>query len=206
MLYSGNTLKEDKRYFKRREYESGGRNGPSRKARWAKRLSSRRADHFLHTLAKTIVEECVSRAIGTIAVGDLTDIREGANWGRHGNKRIHGWEFARFTDLLDYKARENGTELENVSERDMSKTCSARGTVADKQRVERGLHVYGRCEIVANADVNGAKNIRRTITPSPTQDRSNGWLAQPVVRLFDRTQGVFLPREQAATNRNTPTR
>jgi len=205
-LYPGNTLKEDKHYFKRQEYETEGDNGPSRKSRWAKRMSSRRADHFLHSLSKAIVEECVSRSVGTIAVGDLTDIRKDANWGRHGNKRIHGWEFARFTDLLDYKARERGVELENVSERDTSKTCSVCGTKADRQRVERGLYVCETCDTVANADVNGARNIRSTITPSPSEDRSNGWLAQPVVRLFDRTRGAFLPREQATTNPNIPTR
>jgi len=39
---------------------------------------------------------------------------------------------------------------------------------------------------------------RRKITQSPpTEDMSNGWLAQPGVSLFDRESGRFTPREQA---------
>jgi putative transposase len=47
--------------------------------------------------------------------------------------------------------------------------------------------------------VNGAENIRQKVLPSLATDggdRDNGWLAQPVVHLFDRSEGVFAPREQ----------
>ena len=48
-----------------------------------------------------------------------------------------------------------------------------------------------------NADVNGAVNIRRKITQSPsTGDMSNGRLARPEVYLFDITTGGFHPQEQ----------
>ena len=67
------------------------------------------------------------------------------------------------------------------------------------QRVERGLYVCDECEMAMNADVNGAENIRRKVTPSLVcdgGDRSTGWLAQPAVHLFDRSEGSFAPREQ----------
>jgi putative transposase len=74
------------------------------------------------------------------------------------------------------------------------------------------------CNTVANADVNGAENIREKILPNLVTDggnetrsvssahqnasrsedgnRDNGWLAQPAVHLFDRSEGSFAPREQ----------
>jgi len=201
-LYPGNTLKEDKHYFTQDEYQTEGENGPSDRALKARRKLSRRKDHFLHTLSKHIVERCVAEGVGEIAVGDLSDIREddsgeARNWGQSGNKKLHGWEFARFTDLLEYKAEEHGILITRADEENTSKTCSCCGQIRDSNRVERGLYFCSSCGTVMNADVNGAVNIRRKITQSPpTGDMSNGCLAQPGVFLFDRESGRFTPREQ----------
>src|SRR5699024_3479754 len=138
-----------------------------------------------------IVEQCAARGVGTVFVGDLGGIRDdengdSKNWGKHGNLDLHGWAFDRFTTMLTYKAEMQGIAVESVSERDTSKTCSVCGTKADSQRVERGLYVCSECGTVANADCGGAENIRQKSTSeSSNEDRSNGWLAQPAVRLFD---------------------
>jgi putative transposase len=114
--------------------------------------------------------------------------------GKHGTLDLHGWAFDRFTTMLTYKAEAEGIEVDPVSERDTSKSCSVYGTKDDNQRVERGLYVCGECGLVANADANGAENIRQKSTSeSPSGDRSNGWMAQPGVRRFDATEGAFLP-------------
>ena len=148
---------------------------------------------------------------------DLSDIREGEdgesrNWGRDGNKKLHGWEFDRFTRLLEYKAEEYGILVERVEEENTSKTCCCCGKIDGSNRVERGLYVCDSCETIMNADVNGAVNIRRKITQNPpSEDMSNGCLAQsrseasrackskickqPSVYLFDATAGVQ-PKEQ----------
>ncbi|ELZ75303.1 transposase, IS605 OrfB family protein [Haloferax volcanii JCM 10717] len=73
--------------------------------------------------------------------------------------------------------------------------------VVENQRVERGLYVCKECDTVANADVNGAENIRQKVLSSLATDggdRDSGWLAQPAVHLFDRSEGRFAPREQVA--------
>ena len=201
-LYPGNTLKEDKHYFTRDEYQTEGKNGPSKRARKARRTRSRRKDHFLHTLSKHIVHRCIEEDVEKMAVGDLSDIRRGEdgdsnNWGQSGNKKLHGWEFDRFTRLLEYKAEEHGILVDRVDEANTSKTCSCCGKISDANRVERGLYVCSSCGTTMNADVNGAVNIRRKITQSPTTgDMSNGCLAQPGVYLFDRESGRFTPRGQ----------
>jgi putative transposase len=85
-LYPGNQLKQDKHYFTRQEYDTEGENSPSNKAEWAKNKLSKRKDHFSHSLAKEIVEECVDKNVGEIAIGNLKGIREdetgeAKNWG-----------------------------------------------------------------------------------------------------------------------------
>ncbi len=114
----------------------------------------------------------------------------------------HGWAFDSFTKILTYKAKVEGIEVVEVSERDTSKTCSVCGREDDRQRVERGLYVCEGCDAAFNADVNGAENIRLSInqrnSESPASvggDRSTGWLAQPGVYLHDLTRG-FSPSEQ----------
>jgi transposase, IS605 OrfB family, central region len=169
--------------------------------------SSRRT-HYFHTLSKHIVQRCVDEDVGTIVVGDLSGIRENEghgeskNWGKHGNLDLHSWAFDRFTSMLEYKAEMEGITVERVSERDTSKSCSCCGQKRDANRVERGLYVCDSCEMVANADVNGAENIRLKVSPSPVTDdgdRSNGWLAQPSTFLFDKETGAFAPQEQVTS-------
>ena len=61
---------------------------------------------------------------------------------------LPGWAFDRFTTLLDYKAEAEGIDVELVSERDTSKSCSACDHTDDNQRGERGLYVCEKCETV----------------------------------------------------------
>ncbi|SIR76907.1 putative transposase [Haladaptatus litoreus] len=101
--------------------------------------------------------------------------------------------------MLKYKAEVESIEVVRKSEHDTSKTCSACGTKDGNQRIERGLYVCDGCGTVSNADVNGAENIRRKVLPNLPYDggdRDNGWMAQPAVHLFDRSEGAFAPREQ----------
>jgi len=203
VLYPGGALKEDEYHFAKKKAECD--DSSSREAARLDRKRTDRRTHFLHALSKDIVAECVERGVGTVAVGDLGGIREDGetgdarNWGDHGNLDLHGWAFDRFASMLEYKAEAEGITVELVSERDTSKTCSACGTTDDSQRVERGLYVCEACGTVANADTNGAENIRHKVLPNLAadggRDRDNGWLAQPAVHLFDRS-GAFAPQEQ----------
>ncbi|MEF8778405.1 MAG: transposase [Natronomonas sp.] len=198
LLYPGNALKEDAHYFRQEEYDTEGESGPSTHAEWARRKRSRRQHHFLHVLSKDIVEQCADRAVGTIAVGHPKNIRADEDWGRHGNKRLHDWAFETVIQQIEYKAEARGITVERVDEARLktSKTCCECGMEAASNRVERGLYVCENCELVANSDLNAAENMRATVTPSPAQDRSNGCLAQPSVRLFERSTGQLAPQDQ----------
>ncbi|WP_256686084.1 RNA-guided endonuclease InsQ/TnpB family protein [Halococcus qingdaonensis] len=166
LLYPGGALKEDDYYFAKKRAECD--SSTSREARRLDRKRTDRRTHFLHTLSKTIVEECADRSVGTIVVGDLAGIRKDdetgnpTNWGTHGNLDLHGWAFDRFETMLEYKGEAVGIDVRRKDERGTSKSCSACGRTDDSQRVERGLYVCDECGLVANADTNGAENIRRS--------------------------------------------
>ena len=197
VLYPGGALKEDEYWFQKERAKCD--DSTSTEVDRLDRKRSERRSHFLHTLSKDIVAECVERGVGTIVIGDLSGIRDGKDWGDSGNLSLHGWAFDRFTTMLEYKADEQGIDVEQVDERGTSKTCSVCGTEDGSQRVERGLYVCEPCGTVANADINGAENIRGKVLPSLAPDggdRDNGWMAQPAVRLFARSEGRFAPREQ----------
>ena len=195
VLYPGNTIKQDNHYFQQQEYDTKGENGPSQEAQRLRQKRKRRETHFYHTLTKTIIEECVDRGVGTLVVGWPEDIRSD-DLGKTANKWLHTWAFDRLYQYLNYKGEEHGIEVLKENEWNTSKTCCECGDTADSNRVERGLYVCDSCGLVANADCNGAENIRQKITPNPAVDRSNGCLTQPSVYLFDTSTGEIAPQEQ----------
>jgi hypothetical protein len=46
VLYPSNSLKQDKHYFERAEYDIKGEDGPSEKSMWARRKLADRETHF----------------------------------------------------------------------------------------------------------------------------------------------------------------
>jgi transposase len=56
------------------------------------------------------------------------DDGEAKNW--HGNLNLHGWAFDRLREILTYNAKLEGIEVNEVDERDTSKTsgCAERKT------------------------------------------------------------------------------
>ena len=198
-------LKQDGYYFPK-EIEKCDDSGGERATRLHAKWSERRT-HFFHSLAKHIVQRCIKNGVGRINIGELVDVREdengeSKNLGKHGNLDLHGWAFDRFSNVLEYKAKVEGIEVVEISERDTSKTCCVCGRKDESQRVERGLYVCEEHDDAFNADVNGAENIRLDINQSNSEsapdlggERSTGWLAQPEVYLYDLSRG-FQPRRE----------
>lgn len=169
---------------------------------WARRKLADRETHFYHVLTDTIITEYVERGVGTLAVSWPEEIRT-SNWGKTGNKKLHTWAFDRIHQYLNYKGEERGVEVVNGNEWNTSKTCSRCGDDTKSNCVERGLYVCSSCELIGNAECNGAENMRQKITPNPHgEDRSNGYVAQPTVHLFDRESGRS-PRENGSCHKPT---
>jgi putative transposase len=184
LLYPGGALKEDEYYFFKEKAKCD--DSSSREAVRLDRKRTARRTHFLHTLAADIIAECLDRNVGTLLVGKLAGIRDdkngdAKNWGSHGNLDLHSWPFDRFSSMLEYKGEAVGIDVHREDERDISKSCSVCGRKRRTNRVERGLYICDECGLVANADTNGAENLRQKVLPnlSDRRDRDTGWMASP---------------------------
>lgn len=119
----------------------------------------------VHNFTRHIVDECIARGVGLLVVGDLTGIREGKDFGSKTNQKLHRWPFRKIIDQLKYKAEEVGIEVKEVSEAYTSQTCCVCGCIRKANRIERGLYHCPDCGHVVNADINGAINILKKVSP-----------------------------------------
>lgn len=116
-----------------------------------------------HNLTTDIIRRCKSAQVGTLIVGDLTGIREDKNWGVVGNQKLHAWPYAIITEMLKYKAEQEGIELRQISERGTSSHCHVCGEKG--VRNPRGVFTCRGCGIRVNSDVNGAFGILNKVSP-----------------------------------------
>ena len=188
LLYSGRWIKAIHRYWQkvRSEVKPPSKERPrmSRRYRQIARKEHRQVEHLLHMVTSHFVRECVRRGVKRIAIGDLTGIREGIDYGARMNQRLHAWPYRKIVHMIRYKAELAGmTVRSDVDERSTSRTCHACGQVREANRVHRGLYRCG-CGWSAQADVNGALNIyERAFQVSPIKG-SSGRVARPVVVSF----------------------
>ncbi|WP_303703896.1 zinc ribbon domain-containing protein [Haloquadratum walsbyi] len=49
---------------------------------------------------------------------------EDDDWGRHGNKLLHNWDFSTLADMIEYKCLDRGVEVDRPSEHGTSSNCS----------------------------------------------------------------------------------
>ncbi|MFX1535416.1 MAG: RNA-guided endonuclease InsQ/TnpB family protein [Promethearchaeota archaeon] len=122
--------------------------------------------HALHALTKQVIKDCLEAEIQIIVLGNLKHIRKKKDYGVKTNQKLHAWAFHQFATLLRYKAEAVGIRVEEVSERNTSKTCSTCGQQGRRntKQGERGVFIclnkqcseYGKRH---NSDLNGARNI-----------------------------------------------
>jgi len=182
-LWSGGELAALERHFDKQKSKTT--RSRSRKTHVLNKKRSRQRTHLLHSFTKSLVSDADARGVSTIIVGDLTDIRDGKNWGDSGNQQLHKWPFDKIIKMLTYKARLKGIPVVKESEDYTSQTCCICGTKCKSNRVHRGLYVCNQCGAVINADVNGAINILKRYLPEQIgASWSSGCLAQPAVNRF----------------------
>jgi len=76
--------------------------------------------------------------------------------------------------LLDYKAEDEAINVDLVSERDTSTSCSAYGHTDDNLRVGRGLCVCEACDTVANGDVKAQRIFNNKFSRVSTRTAAIG--------------------------------
>jgi len=185
LLYSGRLIKSIRRYWNKVRAKvkppTAENKRKSRRFRQIERKESRQVEHLLHTLTADFVHRCWLTGVDTIAVGDLTGIREHINYTAALNQRLHAWPFRKIVSMIPYKAGLHGIRVTEVSESYTSQTCHACGEVKKSNRKHRGLYACA-CGWHVQADANGAANIfQNAFKVSPLMERSSGRVARPVV-------------------------
>ena len=152
----------------------------SKRFRQIERKESRQVNHLLHLISKHFVERCDEAGVDTIAIGDLTNIRQKIDYGDHLNQRLHAWPFAKIADRIEYKARLHGIQVVKISEAYSSQTCHACGKIARSNRKTRGSYSCS-CGWHAHADINSSANLFQSAFNGSPLIRSSGDVASPAV-------------------------
>ncbi|AIY87302.1 transposase [Thermotoga sp. 2812B] len=96
------------------------------KKRVLRRLKNQIND-IMHKITSSFIGLCLRKQIGTIVIGDVTGIRERADYSDNANQKIHQWQFRKLIEMIRYKAEQFGIEVKLISEANTSKTCPVCG-------------------------------------------------------------------------------
>jgi IS605 OrfB family transposase len=147
------------------------------------RAEARQVNHLLHLLSSDFVRRCQQAGVDTIALGDLTGIRERIDYGKRLNQRLHAWPFAKLTQMITYKAALVGIGVKLVDEAYSSQKCHACGKRRKANRVSRGLYRCA-CGWCIQADLNGAANLFESAFDVSPLKGASGAVTAPVVRTL----------------------
>ncbi|MCW3052019.1 MAG: ISSoc1, transposase [Chthonomonadales bacterium] len=124
----------------------------------AKRWTRFQACHN-HLIANSVLAPM--QAGDTLALEDLTGIRERCRYRRKQRGLFHHWSFAQLGSFLAYKAERKGVLLIQVDPAYSSQTCHKCGHCEKRNRKSQSLFVCQSCGYTANADYNAAQNLRQ---------------------------------------------
>ena len=131
---------------------------------------NRKMNHYLHTASKAVIDLLVSEQIGTLIIGKNDQWKQHITLGKRTNQNFVQIPYARFIDMLTYKAALVGIQVVLTEESYTSK-CSFldREDLCKHEhymgkRIKRGMF-RSRFGTLINADCNGAYNIIRKVAP-----------------------------------------
>ena len=192
VLLKGTPLKSVNQYYnkqmaKRRSICElmNGRHSSKRIARLtAKR--NRKVEDYLHKASRKVIDLCAEQDVSVLVIGKNKGWKQEAKLGRRVNQSFVQLPFARFIQMLQYKAESMGMKVVLTEESYTSGTSFLDSEVPTKdcynksRRVHRGLFQANDGRKI-NADVNGAYQIMRKVFPNVTADGIEGVALRPAV-------------------------
>ena len=192
VLLKGTPLKSVNQYYnkqmaKRRSICElmNGRHSSKRIARLtAKR--NRKVEDYLHKASRKVIDLCAEQDVSVLVVGKNKGWKQKANLGRRVNQSFVQLPFARFLQMLQYKAEAIGMKVVLTEESYTSGTSFLDGEAPIKdhydksRRVHRGLFQANDGRKI-NADINGAYQIMRKVFPNVNADGIEGVALRPAV-------------------------
>lgn len=111
----------------------------------------------LRKQARTVVSALHERRVQTVAVGDLSNIRDNIDFGKQANQKLHLWAFGQFLAELKLQAAKFGLAIRVVDEALTSQTCPWTGG----RKKPKGRTFVSPCgQYHMDRDGVGAVNIR----------------------------------------------
>ncbi|WP_435348621.1 RNA-guided endonuclease TnpB family protein [Haloarchaeobius sp. HRN-SO-5] len=132
-----------------------------------------RFDHYQNALTD-IVEKASRQAVEyakqferpVIVLEDLSNIREGLDYGKWMNRRLHTWAFARLTGRIEDKALDAGIPVRKVNPAYTSQTCHECGHIGSRSSQAAFRCTNDECWVTEyQADINAAANIAGRLDP-----------------------------------------
>ena len=127
-------------------------------------------DDYLHKASRKIVNYCINNQINIIVIGKNKEWKQESNTGKKNNQNFVQIPFARFIEMIQYKAKEYGIAVILTEESYTSGTSFIDNEQPVKEnynktrRIKRGLFKNNN-GILINADLNGAYQILKKVFP-----------------------------------------
>jgi putative transposase len=122
------------------------------------RIRKRRFRDVVNKVVNDFVVRCWSQGVAEIVLGDLTNLRNSANFSKKSNSMIHlFWSHRYLVTRIKEKAEEYGISIKEIDERGSSSVCPCCGS---KRVVRKGrLFKCVKCTLEAHRDAVGSINI-----------------------------------------------
>lgn len=139
-----------------------------------------------HKITSRFVSTCRERKLETIVIGDIKHIRQSIKYGKKVNQKLHQWGFANIQNLITYKAKSVGLNVDTEDEAYTSQTYPACG---HRKKPSGRTYHCGQCQWQGHRDIVGAGNIWKKY-----QQKYQDYLFNPVVGAVVSPTGVrFTP-------------
>jgi putative transposase len=159
----------------------------------------------MHTASRRMIDLLVQEGIGLLVIGKNPNWKQESRMRKKDNQHFVQISHARFIDMLTYKARLVGIEVQVLEESYTSKASfldldpipaygeeSEEKPIFSGKRVIRGMYrsKYG---ITLNADVNGSYNIMRKALPNAIICNGIGDANETVASLVVHPERIVVP-------------
>ena len=131
-----------------------------------------------HKITSRFVSACKAKKAETIVIGDLKHIRQSINYGPKANQKLHQWAFSQIQEMITYKAKAVGIQVDTQDEAYTSQTCPSCG---NRKKPSNRTYHCSECGWHGHRDVVGASNI---------WTKYQGYLFNPVVGAVVSPTGV----------------
>ena len=147
---------------------------------------NRKVEDYLHKASRKVIDLCAEQDVSVLVVGKNKGWKQEAKLGRRVNQSFVQLPFARFIQMLQYKAEAIGMKVVLTEESYTSGTSFLDGDVPTKDHYDKSRRIH-RGSFQANdgrkinADVNGAYQIMRKVFPNVNADGIEGVALRPAV-------------------------